>query len=170
MLNMTRKHQKATAVQYMFGVCIPHTVKEAYVLDKENGNTFWANAIKLELTQLFDYKVFENTKKKNYHPLGYTMIPCHMVFNCKEDGQHKTHFVAGSYCTSPPKHSVYSSVAALHSIWIIIFLAELNKLKLYAADIGNAYLELYTKECCAFKSEPKFGSLEWHTFIISKAL
>ena len=40
MLNVTRKCQKATAVQYKFGVRIPCTVKEAYVLDKENGNTF----------------------------------------------------------------------------------------------------------------------------------
>ena len=40
MLNMTHKHQKATAVQYKFGVRIPHTIKEAYALDKENGNTF----------------------------------------------------------------------------------------------------------------------------------
>ena len=103
---MTNNHQKATAVQYKFGVRIPRTVKEAYALDKENGNTFWADAIKLELAQLFDYKTFEDTKKKNYHPPGCTMIPCHMVFDRKEDGQPKAHFVAGGHCTSPPKDSV----------------------------------------------------------------
>ena len=35
MLNITSKHQKATAVQYKFGVCILCTVKKAYALDKE---------------------------------------------------------------------------------------------------------------------------------------
>ena len=94
--------------------------------------------IKLELAQLLDYKTFEDTKKKNYHLPGYTMIPCHMVFNCKENGRCKARFVAGGHRTSLPKDSVYSSVASLRSIWIVTFLAKLNGLKLYAADIGNA--------------------------------
>ena len=157
---MTCRCQKAIAVQYKFGVCIPRTVKEAYAFDKKNNNTFWADAIKLELAQLFDYKTFKNTKKKNYDPHSYIMIPCHMIFDCNENDQRKACFVAGSHCNSLQKNSVYSSVAFFCSIWIVTFLAELNGLKLYAADIGNAYLESYTKEHCAFKAGPKFGPLK----------
>ena len=100
MLNITCKHQKATTVQYKIGVRIPCIIKETiYVLDKENGITFWADAIKLQLAYLFDYKSFDDTKKKNYHPPGDTMIFCHMVFNCKEDSQCRACFVGGGHCT-----------------------------------------------------------------------
>jgi hypothetical protein len=50
------------------------------------------------------------------------------------------------------------------------FLAELNKLELWVTDIGNAYLESYTKEKVAFIAGPEFGEHEGHTFIIIKAL
>ena len=34
---------------HKFGIKLPKTVKEALLIDEENGNTFWANAIKLEM-------------------------------------------------------------------------------------------------------------------------
>jgi hypothetical protein len=50
-------------------------------------------------------------------------------------------------------------------------LAELNKMDLWATDIGNAYLESYTKEkVVAFTAGPEFGEYEGHTFVIVKAL
>ena len=72
--------------------------------------------------------------------------------------------------TTPPKESVYSSVASLRSIRVVAFLAELNNLDLFAADVGNAYLEAKTKEKCCFVAGPEFGPLAGHTFIIDKAL
>ena len=42
--------------------------------------------------------------------------------------------------TPKPEESVYSSVASLRSLRIVIFLAELNQLELMQGDIGNAYL------------------------------
>ena len=66
--------------------------------------------------------------------------------------------------------SVYSSVVSLHSLCIVIFIAELNGLKLMQSDIGNAYLESYTQENLYFIDRPKFGHLAGHTFIIDRAL
>jgi hypothetical protein len=37
-------------------------------------------------------------------------------------------------------------------------------------DIGNAYLEAYTKEKVCFHAEPEFRELESHLLIIDKAL
>jgi hypothetical protein len=48
--------------------------------------------------------------------------------------------------------SVYSGVVSLRGIWLVIFLAKLNQLELWGADVGTAYLEALTKE--------KFTSLE----------
>ncbi len=142
MLNQAHCQSKNSAVHYKFGVQIPRNVKEAHALDKANGNTLWEQAIELELGQLNDYKTFKDAGRGQHHlPRGYQMIHCHLVFDCKEDGCCKARFVAGGHMTTPPKESVYSSVASLRSICMIAFLVKLNNLELMAADVGNAYLE-----------------------------
>ena len=72
--------------------------------------------------------------------------------------------------TNPPKDLVYSGVASLWSLQIVAFLAELNGLQLIGGDIGNAYLEAYTKEKVCYHAGPEFGPLEGHMLIIDKAL
>ena len=50
-------------------------------------------------------------------------------------------------------------------------MSELNGLKLWGADVGNAYLESYTKEKNYIVAGPEFGEeLEGHILIINKAL
>jgi hypothetical protein len=51
--------------------------------------------------------------------------------------------VAGGHQTDPNTDSVYSGV---QGIQLIVFLAELNALEVWGADIGNAYLRTLTKE------------------------
>ncbi|CAJ1970451.1 unnamed protein product [Cylindrotheca closterium] len=53
---------------------------------------------------------------------------------------------------------------------MMTFLAELNGLELWATNIGNAYLEAYTKEKVAIVVGPEFGPLQGHTLIVSRAL
>ena len=53
---------------------------------------------------------------------------------------------------------------------MVAFLAELNKLKLWATDIGNAYLEAETREKLCIHAGPEFGKLQGHTLSIHKAL
>ena len=72
--------------------------------------------------------------------------------------------------TPEPEESIYSSIATLQSLRIIVFLAELNGLCLMQGDIGNAYLESYTQEKVYFITGPEFGHRSGHTFIIYKAL
>jgi Reverse transcriptase (RNA-dependent DNA polymerase) len=52
----------------------------------------------------------------------------------------------------------------------MLFLAELNKLQLWATDIGNAYLEAYTSKKVYITAGPEFGDREGHILVISKAL
>ncbi|WP_371068239.1 reverse transcriptase domain-containing protein, partial [Salmonella enterica] len=47
---------------------------------------------------------------------------------------------------------------------------ELNGLKIRAGDIGNAYLEAFTKEKVYFIAGRAFKELEGHTMIVVKAL
>ncbi|MEM1010203.1 MAG: reverse transcriptase domain-containing protein, partial [Myxococcota bacterium] len=124
--------------------------------------------MKLELSQLFDYKTFYSNGR--VVPDGYRRIPCHMIFDVKQSGKRKARFVAGGHMTNPPKDSVYSSVVSLRSIRLVTFLAELNGLELMAGDVGNAYLEAHTKEKVCFRAGPEFGELEGQIMVINKAL
>ena len=47
---------------------------------------------------------------------------------------------------------------------------ELNGLTPMVGDVGNAYLEAYTKERVCFIAGPEFGELEGCTLVINKAL
>jgi len=64
----------------------------------------------------------------------------------KHGGRSKSRLVAGGHLTEVPTESVYSSVVSLRGVRIVIFLAELNKLKIWQTDVGNAYLEAKTDE------------------------
>jgi hypothetical protein len=48
--------------------------------------------------------------------------------------------------TDIPLESVYSGVVTLKGLRIIMFLAKLNGLDIWATDVGNAYLEAKTQE------------------------
>jgi hypothetical protein len=53
---------------------------------------------------------------------------------------------------------------------MLIFLTELNGVKTWATDIGNAYLEAKTSELVYIIASPEFGELEGHVLSIYKAL
>ena len=96
------------------------------------------------MDQLKEYSAFEDRGLGAQKPEGYKMIRCHMVYNVKVDGQHNACLVAGGHLTDIPLESVYSGVVSLHSVCIIAFISEMNELRLWATDIGNAYLEAYS--------------------------
>jgi hypothetical protein len=52
----------------------------------------------------------------------------------------------------------------------IIFLAELNELGLWGADVGNEYLDALTKEKVYIIAGPEFGDLAGHKHLIFKAM
>jgi hypothetical protein len=53
---------------------------------------------------------------------------------------------------------------------IVALLAELNGLKMQAADVGSAYLEALASEKVYFIAGPDFGEQAGHALIICKAL
>ena len=58
MVKANKRAQRYNAITYKFGVRVPRNVKEAIQLDEENGNTYWQDAMALELQQLMDYNTF----------------------------------------------------------------------------------------------------------------
>jgi len=53
---------------------------------------------------------------------------------------------------------------------LLEFAGELNNLKMWSTDIGNAHLETCTKEKAHIMAGPEFRDREGHVLIISKAL
>jgi hypothetical protein len=155
---------------WKFGVLVPRTHAQAFDIDQKNGNTLWQDAEATEMRQLLEYNTFVDKGKGGIPPAGYKRIRCHMIYDVKHDGRHKARLVAGGHLTDPNTESVYSGVVSLRGIRLVIFLAELNRLELWGADVGNAYLEANTKESVYIVGGPEFGALEGHTLIIFKAL
>ena len=87
---------------------MPRNVKEALMLDRENGNTYWQEAMDAELDQLNEYNTFRSVGYNARTPDGYQRIPCRMVFDVKQSLKRKARFVARGDRTMPPKESVYS--------------------------------------------------------------
>ena len=109
------------------------------------------------------YKTFVDYGKGGYPPKGSLKIRLHWVFDVKHDGRHKARCVAGGYLTPPLVESIYSEVVSMLELRLMIFLGKLNDLKLFGADIKNAYLEAKTKEKVYFIADKGLGELEGHT-------
>jgi len=63
-----------------------------------------------------------------------------------------------------------SSVVSLRGLRLLAFIGELNDLKIWSTDVGNAYLETHTKEKAHVIAGPEFGDREGHALIVLKAL
>jgi Reverse transcriptase (RNA-dependent DNA polymerase) len=109
---------------------------------------------------LIEYKTFVDLGPDGEAPPGYKKIRCHIIYDVKHDGRHKARIIAGGHLTDPNTESVYSGVVSLRGIRLIVFLADLNGLELWGADVGNAYLEAKTKEKVYIVAGPEFGPME----------
>jgi hypothetical protein len=93
-----------------------------------------------------------------------------MIFDVKMDFTRKARFVAGGHVTDPPTSITYSSVVAHDSVHLAFMIASLNNLQILSADIGNAYLNAYTKERVHTTCGPEFGQLQGRVAVIRGAL
>ena len=61
-------------------------------------------------------------------PKGYNKIKVHFIFDIKYNRRHKARLITSEHLTHIPLSSVYSDLVSLRYIWLVLFLAELNKL------------------------------------------
>ena len=127
------------------------------------------------MDQINEYKIFQDhgkaqndpkSRKVSNAPNGYQKIRVHLIFAVKYDGRHKARLVAGGHLTPDPIESIYSGIVSIRSLRLVIFLAKLNNLEVWGADIGNAYLEAKTKEKLYIVAGPELEELEGHILVI----
>ena len=146
LVNQAKLHSFRTAPFYQHGYLVPRNHAQAMELDAKNGNTLWADSESLELSQIIEYNAFRNLGLHMPGPADHKKITVHFAYAVKHDGRHKSRLVAGGHLAETPLDSVYSSVATIRGIRMVMFLAELNGLQTWNTDIGNTYLESYTQE------------------------
>ena len=66
--------------------------------------------------------------------------------------------------------TVYSGVVSIRNLRLAMFLAELNNLELWGADVGNAYLQALTREKHYIMGGPESEELQGHVLVMYKAL
>ena len=169
-INSVKRRNNPIQAKYKFGVHVPCTFSEAMMVDKENGNTFWEDAVRHELDQLFSYKTFRDLGPGGLPGREYKKIKIRFVFDVKADGRRKGRLVARGDMTPELEEAVYSSVTTLRSLRIVIFLAELNGLNIMQGDMGNAYRESYTQEKAYCIAGAEFGHYAGTTYVIEKVL
>jgi hypothetical protein len=170
MANQAKLKSFRTAPKYMYGFKIPRNFAHAIRLDTAGGHTKWQDSTVLEMAQLAEYDVFTDKGVDGDPGRDFSKIRVHLVYAVKHDGRHKARLVADGHLTDIPVDSVYSGVVSLKGLRLLLFLSELNNMKTWATDIGNAYLEAVTAEKVYILAGPEFGELEGHILIVFKAL
>jgi hypothetical protein len=139
------------------------------LLDDQNGDSLWKEAIEKELKQIQDYRTFRELRKGETLQ-DYKRIPYHIILDVKFDLRRKARLVAGGNHTDPPKEEVYSGVVGLSAIRLGFLVAAMNQLDICAADIGNAFLYGHTKEKVYIRAGQEFGDAQGKPLIIDKGL
>ena len=140
---------------HKYGVEIPHEIEHAYELDRKNGNTFWADAIKKEMTELgVAFEILDDDVKV---PVGWSKQSGHLVFDVKMDFTRKARWVLDGHKTADPEVSTYAGVVSRESVRIALTYAALNDVDVTAADIGNAYLQAPSSQKYFVICGPEFG-------------
>ena len=141
---------------YKYGIRIPTSVRDAYEIDRMNNNTFWTDAIRLEMKNVgIAFDILPQGANK---PIGSQFVDCFMHFEVKMDFRRKARLVAGGHVTTTPETSTYAGVVSRESVRIAFLIAALNDLDILAADIQNAYLTAPPTENYYTKCGPEFGS------------
>ena len=141
---------------HKFGIEVPRTVEDAYRLDKENGNSYWRDAIQKEMKNVMPaFQVLENDENI---PVGYSNLTVHMIFDVKLDLTRKARLVADGHKTADPLESTYAGVVSRESVRIALTYATLMGLKVWGADIQNAYISAPTSKKFWITCGPEFGS------------
>ena len=176
-LKKSKYRQARASRKYKHGWEVPRDYAHALQLDIHNGNNKWKEAIDLEIEQIKEYQVFKDFGKAVYEknkitnaPEGHQKIRVHFVFDVKHCGKFKARLVADGHLTKEPMETVYSGVVSIRNLRLAMFLAELNNLELWGADVGNAYLQALTREKLYIVGGPEFEELQGHVLVMYKAL
>ena len=140
---------------HKYGIEVPTSIAHALRLDEENGNTFWCDAVNLEMSNVG--VAFEVLKPGQRAPPGWRKASGHIIFDVKMDFTRKARWVKDGHRTPDPITSSYAGVVSRESVRIALTHAALHGITTMAADIRNAYLQAPSSEQDFIICGPEFG-------------
>jgi hypothetical protein len=170
MVKQAKLHQSHHGPTSKFGILVPKNRKDALAIGAANGNKKWQKLMDVEINQIDERDTFNDLGKGRPPPRDHHKIRVHFVCDVRHDLRLKSRLLAEGNHAAPPKDSVCSGVVTLRSLHVCMLLAELNGIKVEAADVGNACLEACTKEKLCVVAGPKFGDQQGNVMVIVKAL
>ena len=112
-----KANTKPSAPKKNKNIQVPQGLKQAYEIDRINGNTLWADAIKKELEQLSDYQTFRTLQPGEKLSAQFQCIPyLHIVFDVKFDIRRKARLEAGGNWTTMEREDIYLGVVGMESM------------------------------------------------------
>ena len=170
----SKKKKFSKAPVFKYGIEVPKNSEHAKRIDAENNNTFWQDAYVKEVKALLDLDCFE------FHPAGYhedlgsewQRISFHMIFDhVKQDLTRKCRLVAEGHLVDMLDIQVYSSTVKSISVQLLHVISHKANLEQLCGDIGNAFMNAYTKEKVYIpKAGIEFEELAGKCIVIKKVL
>ena len=93
-----------------------------------------------------------------------------MVFDVKHDLRHKARLVAGGHLIDVLDNQVYSSTVKSISVQLLHLISHQMKLEQLCGDVGNAFVNAFTKEKIYAIAGPEFGDNVKKVVILERAL
>ena len=143
-----------------YGFVIPGSVRQALLLDRENKNNDWAEAIQKEMNALELMGCFEyHSPNHNFSKAeGWQFAPLQMIFDVKsEDHRKKARLVCGGHVVDSSNVEKYSSVTDGISIKLLFLIAAQKGLSIATGDVSNAFINAPCREKIWSRCGPEFG-------------
>ena len=138
-----------------YGIEIPKCVKHAHSIDRANGNSLWCDALAKEMMEVgVAFEVLEACARP---PHGWNRVISHLIWDIKMDITRQAQWVLDRHKTPSPEGSTYTGVVSMESMRIAFPYAALNKTKVCAASICNAYLQVPSSCKDYIICGPEFG-------------
>ena len=65
--------------KFKFGVQVPNSTTDTYILDTQNGDKMWEEEINTEIKQKQEFETFPILQVGKHIPKGFKRIPYHLV-------------------------------------------------------------------------------------------
>ena len=120
---------RARKVSHKCGIELPSKVKEAYEIDKKNGNTFWKDSVDKEMHRIGI--AFEILEDDEFVPKNHKRVTGHTIFDVKMDFTRKARWVLDGHKTPHPEGSTHFGVVVRESVIISLTYGTLNDIDIF---------------------------------------
>jgi hypothetical protein len=155
---------------FKYGLEVPRTWKDVLRIDKAAGNKKWQEAVMKEIAALIHHQCFEFKSAKFKPSADYQYAPLRLVYDIKSDLRYKARLVVQGHRVDPRGLSTRATVVKGISVRLLDVIAHHQGLRVLTGDVGNAFIQAFTKEKCYTRLGAEFGDRAGMIAIIVRAL